>query len=197
MGRSACKTCLRPVLVLITVQVCRGLPGHAYSTTNHPVHGLHQGLPSTGFVRRHIHTTSHSHTPTSSRFRCFASSSGMRHINISNANCGLFVAAYNFSQSTAEGLQGNWDIKMLYDGDCPLCMREVNMLRKRDKDQNKIGFVDISSPDYSSKDNAGISYEQVSLVSTAFANGMPPTMCRCLVLPLLHSVFTVHAKLCC
>lgn len=49
---------------------------------------------------------------------------------------------------------------MLYDGDCPLCMREVNMLRKRDKDQNKIGFVDISSPEYSAKDNAGINYEQ-------------------------------------
>ena len=58
-------------------------------------------------------------------------------------------------------MKNEWDIKMLYDGDCPLCMREVNMLRKRDKDQNKIGFVDISSPGYSAKDNAGISYEQV------------------------------------
>lgn len=58
-------------------------------------------------------------------------------------------------------MKDSWEIKMLYDGDCPLCMREVNMLRKRDKDQDKIGFVDISSPDYSPKDNAGISYEQV------------------------------------
>lgn len=39
-------------------------------------------------------------------------------------------------------------------------MREVNMLRKRDKAQNKIGFVDISSQDYSAKDNAGITYEE-------------------------------------
>lgn len=23
----------------------------------------------------------------------------------------------------------NWKIKMLYDGDCPLCMREVNLLQ--------------------------------------------------------------------
>lgn len=52
---------------------------------------------------------------------------------------------------------------MLYDGDCPLCMREVNMLRKRDKDQNKIRFVDISSAEYSPDDNAGITYEQVRL----------------------------------
>lgn len=34
------------------------------------------------------------------------------------------------------------------------------MLRKRDKDQNKIGFVDISAQDYSPEANAGISYEQ-------------------------------------
>lgn len=61
----------------------------------------------------------------------------------------------------AEHMNNEWEIKMLYDGDCPLCMREVNMLRKRDKDQNKIGFVDISSPEYSANDNAGISYEQV------------------------------------
>lgn len=60
-------------------------------------------------------------------------------------------------------MKDNWEVKMLYDGDCPLCMREVNMLRKRDKDQNKIGFVDISSQEYSPTDNAGITYEQVYL----------------------------------
>ena len=74
---------------------------------------------------------------------------------------------------------------MLYDGDCPLCMREVNMLRKRDKDQNKIGFVDISSPDYTPKDNAGISYEQVALVLAASTTGMPPALGRSMALQLL------------
>ena len=56
---------------------------------------------------------------------------------------------------------------MLYDGDCPLCMREVNMLKKRDKTQNKICFVDIASKDYSPASNAGISYEEVSRVLLA------------------------------
>ena len=50
---------------------------------------------------------------------------------------------------------------MLYDGDCPLCMREVNMLRRRDADVGKIQFVDIASPDYDASANAGISFEQV------------------------------------
>ena len=54
-----------------------------------------------------------------------------------------------------------WRIAMLFDGDCPLCMREVNMLRRRDAQQGRIKFVDIASPDYSPSENAGISYEQV------------------------------------
>ncbi|XP_076947600.1 uncharacterized protein At5g50100, chloroplastic [Bidens hawaiensis] len=53
----------------------------------------------------------------------------------------------------------NWKIKMLYDGDCPLCMREVNMLKERNKDYNTINFVDISSDDYSPEDNQGLDYE--------------------------------------
>ena len=56
---------------------------------------------------------------------------------------------------------------MLYDGDCPLCMREVNMLRKRDAQQNKICFVDISNDNFRPEDNNNISYEQVSCACTA------------------------------
>ncbi len=70
-------------------------------------------------------------------------------------------AAADLMLNAGQDFKGSWEIKMLYDGDCPLCMREVNMLRKRDKDQNKIGFVDISSQSYSAKDNAGITYEEV------------------------------------
>ncbi|GMP33666.1 hypothetical protein CsSME_00006884 [Camellia sinensis var. sinensis] len=40
---------------------------------------------------------------------------------------------------------------MLYDGECPLCMREVNMLRERNKQYGTIKFVDISSDEYSPK----------------------------------------------
>ncbi|KAI4329570.1 hypothetical protein MLD38_027944 [Melastoma candidum] len=54
-----------------------------------------------------------------------------------------------------------WTIKMLYDGDCPLCMREVNMLRERNKQYGTIKFVDISSADYSPEDNLGLDYQTV------------------------------------
>ncbi|KAL3655316.1 hypothetical protein CASFOL_001102 [Castilleja foliolosa] len=53
----------------------------------------------------------------------------------------------------------NWKIKMLYDGDCPLCMREVNMLRERNKGYGSIKFVDISSDDYTPEDNQGVDYK--------------------------------------
>ncbi|BAF16112.1 uncharacterized protein At5g50100, chloroplastic [Oryza sativa Japonica Group] len=58
-----------------------------------------------------------------------------------------------------ENSSGSWRIKMLYDGDCPLCMREVNMLRERNKSYGAIKFVDISSKDYSPQDNQNLDYE--------------------------------------
>lgn len=54
---------------------------------------------------------------------------------------------------------------MLYDGDCPLCMREVNMLRRRDAGVGRIAFVDVASPDYDASANAGISFEQVRFMA--------------------------------
>ncbi|KAK7281861.1 hypothetical protein RIF29_10190 [Crotalaria pallida] len=60
-----------------------------------------------------------------------------------------------------EQLPEDWKIKMLYDGDCPLCMREVNMLRERNKNYGMIKFVDISSDDYSPEENQGLDYKTV------------------------------------
>lgn len=36
------------------------------------------------------------------------------------------------------------EVEVFYDGDCPLCIREINMLRRLDK-QNKILFTDIAA----------------------------------------------------
>jgi predicted DCC family thiol-disulfide oxidoreductase YuxK len=50
-------------------------------------------------------------------------------------------------------------VRMLYDGECPLCLREVNMLRRRDM-ENNIKFVDIADPAYMPEENAGVTFEQ-------------------------------------
>ncbi|MBI1369641.1 MAG: DUF393 domain-containing protein [Planctomycetes bacterium] len=40
-----------------------------------------------------------------------------------------------------------WDIKMLHDGQCPICSREVAMLRRKDV-HHRIAFEDITGPDF-------------------------------------------------
>ncbi len=37
----------------------------------------------------------------------------------------------------------SWDIEVFYDGDCPLCMREIRMLRRRDR-RGRIQFTNIA-----------------------------------------------------
>ncbi|GAV71004.1 DUF393 domain-containing protein [Cephalotus follicularis] len=64
-------------------------------------------------------------------------------------------------QNEEEQSPQDWRIKMLYDGDCPLCMREVNMLRERNKQYGTIKFVDISSDEYSPEENQGLEYKTV------------------------------------
>ena len=38
-------------------------------------------------------------------------------------------------------------LTFLFDGGCPLCLRETNFLKKRDI-TNQIAFIDINSKDY-------------------------------------------------
>jgi len=38
-------------------------------------------------------------------------------------------------------------LTFLFDGGCPLCLRETNFLKKRDI-LNQIAFIDINSKDY-------------------------------------------------
>jgi len=52
-----------------------------------------------------------------------------------------------------------WKIKLLYDGECPLCMREVNFLRKRDANRGLVAFVDIASENYNPQEHGGVDFE--------------------------------------
>ena len=39
-----------------------------------------------------------------------------------------------------------WQIRVLHDGDCPLCAREVRFLERRDRGRGRIDFEDIADP---------------------------------------------------
>ena len=51
------------------------------------------------------------------------------------------------------------ELTLLFDGGCPLCVREVTFLRRRDREQS-IRFIDIDAADYCPEDWSGISYRQ-------------------------------------
>jgi predicted DCC family thiol-disulfide oxidoreductase YuxK len=53
-------------------------------------------------------------------------------------------------------------LRILYDGGCPLCLREVRVLSRRDQRLHpgvpRLAFVDINDPGYEPAAHAGISY---------------------------------------
>ena len=55
-------------------------------------------------------------------------------------------------------------LTVLYDGGCPLCVREVRFLKQRDQNHNgttpQLGFVDIDALDYNPSQWAGIDYRK-------------------------------------
>lgn len=51
-----------------------------------------------------------------------------------------------------------WQIKLLYDGDCPLCLREVNFLQKKDAGRCLVSFVDIADDSYDPTENGGVDF---------------------------------------
>ncbi|MGB0640297.1 MAG: thiol-disulfide oxidoreductase DCC family protein [Myxococcota bacterium] len=52
----------------------------------------------------------------------------------------------------------DWMFEVFYDGDCPLCMREINMLQRLDRKKNNLRFTDISPADFDAKAVTGLEY---------------------------------------
>lgn len=52
-----------------------------------------------------------------------------------------------------------WKINLLYDGDCPLCLREVSFLQKKDAGRGRVKFTDIAALDYDPDENGGVDFE--------------------------------------
>ena len=53
----------------------------------------------------------------------------------------------------------SWQIELLYDGECPLCLREVNFLQKRDAGRGMVAFVDIADDRYDPAAHGGVDFE--------------------------------------
>lgn len=62
-------------------------------------------------------------------------------------------------ESTPAQSPSSWQIKLLYDGECPLCLREVDFLRRRDAGRGLVTFVDIAADSYNPEANGGVDFE--------------------------------------
>ncbi|PRW58655.1 thiol-disulfide oxidoreductase [Chlorella sorokiniana] len=85
---------------------------------------------------------------------------GVPQVAFSQPQARRLVARAGSDAAQASSSQPSWHIKMLYDGECPLCMREVEMLMRRDQGKGNIAFVDVASPEYDPAQNGGISFEK-------------------------------------
>lgn len=45
-----------------------------------------------------------------------------------------------------------WHLRILFDGECPLCSREIAMLRRLDRGRGRIEFDDIAAPSFDAAD---------------------------------------------
>jgi predicted DCC family thiol-disulfide oxidoreductase YuxK len=45
-------------------------------------------------------------------------------------------------------MSASWQIRVLYDGECPLCSREIRFLQRRDRGRGRIQFEDIARPSF-------------------------------------------------
>lgn len=74
--------------------------------------------------------------------------------------CLLAKIANVVEKATAETLEdrdSKNSLKLLYDGECPICKREICILQKKES-QTKIKFIDISSKEFTPFENNNIDY---------------------------------------
>lgn len=45
-------------------------------------------------------------------------------------------------------MRNDWQVEVFFDGDCPLCQREIKLLRRLDR-KHRICFTDIADPTFS------------------------------------------------
>ncbi|XP_073679848.1 uncharacterized protein [Garra rufa] len=62
--------------------------------------------------------------------------------------------------SQKKGLGSSDTIRVLYDGECPICVKEISFLQFLQRNRaGKVDFVDISLPEYDGNKYEGVSYE--------------------------------------
>ena len=51
--------------------------------------------------------------------------------------------------------------EVFYDGDCPLCLKEIRMLQWMDRKRNRITFTDIANPLFDAEPETGKTHDEL------------------------------------
>ncbi len=57
-------------------------------------------------------------------------------------------------------MQKNWRFEVFYDGDCPICRREINWLMRKNS-AGQVNFRDISRPDFDAESETGKTFPEL------------------------------------
>jgi predicted DCC family thiol-disulfide oxidoreductase YuxK len=69
-----------------------------------------------------------------------------------------------------ETSDSDWTVEVFYDGDCPLCLREINLLKWLDR-RKLVRFTDISAPEFSAQDYGKTADEFMSEIHGRLPDG--------------------------
>ncbi|XP_071491329.1 uncharacterized protein [Diadema antillarum] len=113
--------------------------------------------------RRLVWSTLHSRTTNESRSvgsslcrRYLASTSTER-----TASGGTdSVDASSSAAAASDGANKTGKTKILYDGDCPLCIQEIKFVRYLNREKDVLHFVDISKPGYNQQEHNNIPLDE-------------------------------------
>jgi predicted DCC family thiol-disulfide oxidoreductase YuxK len=64
----------------------------------------------------------------------------------------------------------SWQVEVFYDGECPLCLREIKMLRWMDR-KHRIRFTDIADPPFNPADHGKTMREFVDEIQGRLPDG--------------------------
>ena len=74
------------------------------------------------------------------------------------------------SAMKTESIEYDWTVEVFYDGDCPLCLREINLLKWLDR-RKRIRFTDIAASSFSATEYGKTTGEFMSEIQGCLPDG--------------------------
>jgi predicted DCC family thiol-disulfide oxidoreductase YuxK len=151
-----------PKIFLISLLLALSAIASSYQYSSSMKRSFGQRLHSNIFKGQLPMKNSHFNIQSSGDFSLHVSLSAdpFKSSSISRRSSGITVSEKSSAPpSLNEQIQEPEQIDLLFDSKCPICMMEVEFLRKRDI-HNKIRFTDLQSADYNPADHGNVQFAE-------------------------------------